>query len=149
MFLRHCVLPLVLGFLFSIMKKQLCKVGKRRCYICGKIFLLNADNFIRNKRGRIGFTYRCKECERKRGKLRKLTYKYRPRKNHKPLKMRFSILKRDNFTCQYCGRKAPEVILEIDHIHPKSKGGKNIMSNFKTACRDCNMGKSNTLLEII
>jgi 5-methylcytosine-specific restriction endonuclease McrA len=131
------------------MGKHLYKLGKRRCYICKRILPLNDKTFIKSKNGRLGYSYRCKECEKERGKLRKFTYKYRPRKNHKPLKLRFDILKRDAFTCQYCGRKAPDVILEIDHIHPRSKGGKNIMDNFKTACKDCNMGKSNTLLEII
>ncbi len=60
-------------------------------------------------------------------------------------KLRFEILKRDKFTCQYCGRKAPEVKLEVDHIVPRSKGGK-LMKNLKTACYDCNIGKgANTL----
>jgi hypothetical protein len=54
---------------------------------------------------------------------------------------RFKILERDNFTCQYCGRKAPEVILEVDHITPTSKGGEDIATNMITACRDCNRGK--------
>lgn len=56
--------------------------------------------------------------------------------------LRFKILHRDNFTCQYCGRKAPEVILHVDHIRPVSKGGDNRESNLITACYDCNMGKS-------
>lgn len=54
---------------------------------------------------------------------------------------RFRILERDNFTCQYCGRKAPEVTLEVDHITPTSKGGKNIATNLITACMSCNRGK--------
>jgi len=36
-------------------------------------------------------------------------------------KLRFEVYKRDKFTCQYCGRKAPDVILEIDHINPVAK----------------------------
>lgn len=56
-------------------------------------------------------------------------------------KQRFTILKRDNFTCRYCGRKTPEVILEIDHIVPVSKGGTNDLNNLITSCRDCNRGK--------
>jgi len=36
---------------------------------------------------------------------------------------------RDKFTCQYCGRKAPEVVLEVDHVFPQSKGGKDEMDN--------------------
>lgn len=56
-------------------------------------------------------------------------------------KIRFEVFKRDRFTCQYCGRKAPDVILEVDHINPVCKGGKNSMTNLVTSCRDCNRGK--------
>lgn len=56
-------------------------------------------------------------------------------------KMRFEVLKRDKFTCQYCGKKAPEVILQIDHIKPVKSGGKNTMLNLVTSCIDCNQGK--------
>lgn len=62
------------------------------------------------------------------------------------LKLRFNIFIRDKFTCQYCGRKAPDVILQIDHIHPKSKGGIKIIDNLKTSCSDCNLGKTDILL---
>lgn len=63
-----------------------------------------------------------------------------------PKKTRFEVLKRDKFTCQYCGRQAPDVILEIDHIVPVSKGGDNSILNLVTSCRDCNRGKTNTEL---
>ena len=56
-------------------------------------------------------------------------------------KKRFEIFKRDKFTCQYCGKKAPDVILHIDHIVPVSKGGKNGITNLITSCVDCNLGK--------
>lgn len=55
--------------------------------------------------------------------------------------LRFEVFKRDLFTCQYCGRKAPDVILEVDHIKPVSKGGDNSIENLVTACWDCNRGK--------
>lgn len=58
-------------------------------------------------------------------------------------KIRFEVLKRDKFTCQYCGKSAPDVVLEIDHIKPVSKGGKNDIMNLVTSCKDCNRGKSN------
>lgn len=61
-------------------------------------------------------------------------------------RMRFEVLKRDHFTCQYCGGKSPEKILHIDHIKPVSKGGKNTMLNLVTSCVDCNLGKSDKLL---
>lgn len=61
-------------------------------------------------------------------------------------KMRFEVFKRDSFTCQYCGRSAPDVLLEADHVEPESKGGKGTMLNLITACFDCNRGKSATPL---
>jgi flagellar motility protein MotE (MotC chaperone) len=58
-----------------------------------------------------------------------------------PKKLRFEVFKRDNFTCQYCGRMAPDVILEVDHINPVKNGGKNDILNLITSCKDCNSGK--------
>lgn len=65
--------------------------------------------------------------------------------DRKPLskKLRFEVFKRDAFTCQYCGKKAPDVVLEVDHIKPVSKGGKNELLNLVTACFECNRGKRN------
>ena len=56
-------------------------------------------------------------------------------------KIRFEVYKRDKFTCQYCGQKAPDVVLEIDHIKPVAKGGDNSLLNLITSCFDCNRGK--------
>ncbi len=61
-------------------------------------------------------------------------------------KTRFEVFKRDNFTCQYCGRKAPDIILECEHIHPVKHNGKSNIINLITSCRDCNRGKGATLL---
>jgi hypothetical protein len=61
-------------------------------------------------------------------------------------KVRFEVFKRDKFTCQYCGKSAPDVVLEVDHIKPVSKGGNNSMLNLVTACFECNRGKTNTEL---
>jgi hypothetical protein len=58
-------------------------------------------------------------------------------------KIRFEVFKRDSFTCQYCGRTAPQVVLNVDHIKPVSKGGSNSILNLITSCFDCNSGKSN------
>jgi 5-methylcytosine-specific restriction endonuclease McrA len=55
--------------------------------------------------------------------------------------MRFEVFKRDHFTCQYCGAKAPDVALECDHVRPVFHDGQNAMENLTTACRDCNAGK--------
>jgi len=55
--------------------------------------------------------------------------------------IRFEVFKRDRFTCQYCGEKAPDVVLHVDHIDPVSKGGDNGIVNLITSCFDCNLGK--------
>jgi HNH endonuclease len=57
-------------------------------------------------------------------------------------KLRFEVFKRDSFTCQYCGKKAPEVILHVDHIDPVAAGGSNELLNLITSCEGCNAGKS-------
>jgi hypothetical protein len=69
--------------------------------------------------------------------------------DRKPIskRMRFEVFKRDRFTCQYCGRKSPDVILEVDHIVPVAEGGKNTLMNLVTSCRDCNRGKGKHLLD--
>jgi hypothetical protein len=55
--------------------------------------------------------------------------------------IRFEVFRRDSFTCQYCGRRAPMVILHVDHIVPVVAGGTNDLGNLKTACSVCNVGK--------
>jgi 5-methylcytosine-specific restriction endonuclease McrA len=51
--------------------------------------------------------------------------------------VRFEVFKRDAFTCQHCGQKDPDVLLQVDHIEPVSKGGSNDMLSLTTSCRDC------------
>lgn len=53
---------------------------------------------------------------------------------------RKNIMKRDNFKCMYCGSTSE---LTIDHIVPKSKGGKTTWENLVTACNPCNNRKDN------
>jgi hypothetical protein len=55
---------------------------------------------------------------------------------------RFEILRRDNHTCQYCGEKAPDVVLHIDHVVPVALGGDDKPGNLVAACKDCNAGKA-------
>lgn len=55
--------------------------------------------------------------------------------------LRFEVFKRDSFACQYCGQKAPDVVLNVDHIHPVASGGDNSIVNLITACKACNSGK--------
>ena len=65
--------------------------------------------------------------------------------NHR---LRFLVLKRDNFKCCACGAspaKDPSVELHIDHIIPWSKGGETEIDNLQTLCSKCNLGKSDLI----
>ena len=58
--------------------------------------------------------------------------------------LRHKIKVRDDFTCQECGnslRKEPNLLLEIDHILPLSKGGITSEDNLQTLCWRCNRAK--------
>lgn len=57
---------------------------------------------------------------------------------------RFEVLRRDNYTCRYCGGRAPNVALTVDHVVPTALGGSDDPSNLVTACAECNSGKSST-----
>lgn len=64
------------------------------------------------------------------------------------LRLRFLVMKRDNFKCSICGRSpanTPNLELHIDHIKPWSKGGETIIDNLQTLCSDCNLGKSDLI----
>lgn len=53
------------------------------------------------------------------------------------LRMRWTILQRDNFCCKKCGRspaKDPSIILHIDHVLPWSRGGETEIENLETLC---------------
>jgi 5-methylcytosine-specific restriction endonuclease McrA len=52
---------------------------------------------------------------------------------------------RDNNTCQYCGRNLKSKDLNIDHIIPRSRGGKDTWDNLVCACISCNIRKANRL----
>jgi len=58
---------------------------------------------------------------------------------------RRSILLRDRFTCQYCGKKFPSHELTFDHVIPRSKRGKTEWTNILTCCVDCNKEKRDCL----
>ena len=62
-------------------------------------------------------------------------------------KLRYQVLKRDNFKCCACGAspaKDPAVELHIDHIIPWSRGGETTLQNLQTLCSRCNIGKSDS-----
>ena len=58
-----------------------------------------------------------------------------------------NVLRRDQFTCQYCGSSDGEMTL--DHIYPRSKGGESTWKNVVCSCRVCNARKGNCLPEEI
>lgn len=51
---------------------------------------------------------------------------------------RKNVLRRDGFRCQYCGARDH---LTIDHVQPRSRGGRDTWENLVTACTDCNSRK--------
>lgn len=59
-------------------------------------------------------------------------------------RLRYEILRRDNYTCRYCGASAPDVALTVDHVLPVALGGSDEPTNLVAACRDCNAGKSSS-----
>jgi 5-methylcytosine-specific restriction endonuclease McrA len=68
--------------------------------------------------------------------IRLLNYISHKMKNFRVNRQR--LYKRDNNECAYCGSKKE---LTIDHIIPKSRGGKNSWSNLITCCLPCNLKK--------
>jgi hypothetical protein len=65
-------------------------------------------------------------------------------------RMRFLVLRRDDFKCRICGSSPamkPGTILVVDHIVPWDKGGETVMENLQTLCEACNGGKSNLSME--
>ncbi len=57
----------------------------------------------------------------------------------------YQVLMKDNWTCNSCKRSAKEhgIVLHVDHIKPRSLGGKDEINNLQTLCLKCNIGKSN------
>lgn len=60
-----------------------------------------------------------------------------------PVPSRKNIFLRDNFICQFCGKTFERSHLTIDHIMPKSRGGKITWENSATCCQKCNSKKGN------
>jgi 5-methylcytosine-specific restriction endonuclease McrA len=54
---------------------------------------------------------------------------------------RLNIFARDKFTCQYCGRKPLRAELNLDHVIPRSLGGRTTWENVVASCVDCNRRK--------
>jgi 5-methylcytosine-specific restriction endonuclease McrA len=54
---------------------------------------------------------------------------------------RHRIFARDHYRCQYCGRRGTAFDLTLDHILPKSRGGRTVADNLVTSCKACNNRK--------
>jgi 5-methylcytosine-specific restriction endonuclease McrA len=121
------------------------KEEKKNCIFCGKEFIWRSykptHKFCSKKCSSNYHKEEYKKCQQGIifGKNNKLFNFYR---------LRFEVFKRDNFTCQYCGRnvKDDKIKLHTDHIIPENEGGKTIFSNLVTSCKECNLGKSDILL---
>ncbi len=72
--------------------------------------------------------------------IRLITYVKVPRYFRLPLS-RKTVLARDRYTCQYCGRRLPKSELTLDHVIPRQRGGKTSWENVVTACKACNQRK--------
>lgn len=76
------------------------------------------------------------------------TKKEKTERSKMSTRIRYDILERDGFKCNYCGAK-PEignnVKLHVDHIIPVSKGGKTETDNLQVLCQTCNLGKSDKM----
>jgi 5-methylcytosine-specific restriction endonuclease McrA len=55
---------------------------------------------------------------------------------------RRNLFLRDDYTCQYCGKRAPSDRLSIDHVLPRSRGGMTSWENCVLACVGCNARKA-------
>ncbi|HDO25760.1 MAG TPA: HNH endonuclease [Nitrospirae bacterium] len=66
------------------------------------------------------------------------------------LRLKFKVMRRDNFKCKLCGASPalkPGLVLHIDHIKPWIIGGETVMNNLETLCEQCNIGKSDLPME--
>ena len=68
------------------------------------------------------------------------------KRGHRPISgsVRYEVLSRAKFKCELCGISADEKNIEVDHILPKSLGGKDDLTNFQALCYSCNAAKRNT-----
>ena len=82
------------------------------------------------------------DFERQRGDA---VWEHRKR-GHRPISgsVRYEVLSRAKFKCELCGISADDKNIEVDHIFPKSLGGKDDLSNYQALCYSCNASKRNT-----
>ena len=54
---------------------------------------------------------------------------------------RKNLMLRDQFQCQYCGKRPSQRDLNVDHVMPRSRGGQDSWENLVVSCRFCNLKK--------
>jgi 5-methylcytosine-specific restriction endonuclease McrA len=59
-----------------------------------------------------------------------------------PFKTKVRVVRRDNYTCQHCGKHLLDNEVEFDHRIPISRGGSSDEHNLRLTCHDCNQDKS-------
>ena len=114
------------------------KSYEMECRDCGHKYLANGCDIWLRKCPACGVTNKKKRTSENHSKRRTRAISD---------KLRYQVLKRDNFKCCTCGAspaKEPSVELHIDHIIPWSKGGETTLENLQTLCSKCNIGKSDS-----
>ena len=92
---------------------------------------LDGDRVLRSPR----FTFPCPSV------VRLVTYIDVRGRQGRASSLRARIIARDRYRCQYCGRKGTAFDLTLDHLLPKSRGGRTLAENLVTACQVCNNRK--------
>jgi 5-methylcytosine-specific restriction endonuclease McrA len=77
--------------------------------------------------------------------IRLVNYVRIPRNEKRKISRR-AVFARDGYRCQYCGSTAR---LTVDHVVPKSRGGRSSWDNVVTSCAPCNVRKADRLPEEI
>ena len=114
------------------------KSYEMECLDCGHKYLANGCDILLRK---------CPACGITNKRQRNSTINIKRNTRTISDKLRYQVLKRDNFKCCACGAspaKEPSVELHIDHIIPWSKGGETTLENLQTLCSKCNIGKSDS-----
>jgi hypothetical protein len=97
---------------------------------------ISSDNFIRFNSNEVLINEKSGKVEYSKEKSRNVS-----------LSLRLKVLNRDNFKCVFCGKSPATNFgtkLHIDHVIPFSKGGKSTFENLQTLCEECNLGKSDS-----
>ena len=66
-----------------------------------------------------------------------------------PREMMLRIVRRDNYTCQICGKHLKDDELEFDHKIPFARGGSGEEHHIRLVCRKCNRSKGSKIPEDI